>query len=391
MQRILLKTLALSITLTAFARSQQPSSAWVGEWGSFTDDAHKQRLTISSCDGDSCTFNLSVRNEGSCNSPEKAQLTITSPADATATLPGSDMHRDQSCKLQMHRDAAGIAITATGDPCSFYYCTTRDVSFSRTYPRRSTSAYAGLHEDECFSDASPARTATCTDTALAKLEQQWINFYDAFPLDSGATKDESTYSHAQHADSAILGECDAATAAARCLNDRYTADLAAMTAKQNAYIDGYTERGDPAEAARVAAKIAGRYRHSFANGDVQGDHFKSTDTLTITPVSQNSIHFDLHLEFYNGHECSLEGGALYRKDGSFVFDADPSTAVKPWPACHLAITPTATGITFQDLLGPDLMNGCKMMSCGMRGGYNGAGFKFTDRVTPAPAKKPAAK
>ena len=115
------------------------------------------------------------------------------------------------------------------------------------------------------------------------------------------------------------------------------------------------------------------------------------DRLTITPVSQNSIHFDLHLEFYNGHECGLEGGALYRKDGSFVFEANPATAVKGWPACHLAITPTPTGITLQDLLGPDLNNGCKMMSCGERGGYNGAGFKFTDRVTPAQTKKPPTK
>jgi hypothetical protein len=161
-----------------------------------------------------------------------------------------------------------------------------------------------------------------------------------------------------------------------------------------AFIAGYTDRGDPDLATKVAARIAGRYRHSFESGDVQGDSYRATDTLTLTPISRNSIHFNVHLNFYNGHTCSLSGGALFRKDGSFVFDDVPADADSD-SVCHLAIVPTTNGVELHDLTG----SGCKNISCGERGGYNGAGFSLSDRVsakkdrvstsTTSPPKKPS--
>ena len=106
------------------------------------------------------------------------------------------------------------------------------------------------------------------------------------------------------------------------------------------------------------------------------------NTLTITPVGRASIHFDAHLEFYNGHTCDLSGGALYRKNGSFVYDDKPSTSNSTDPVCHLGIKPTATGVTFEDYTG-----GCKMTSCGERGGWNGASFTFAERVPTKPPVK----
>jgi hypothetical protein len=80
------------------------------------------------------------------------------------------------------------------------------------------------------------------------------------------------------------------------------------------------------------------------------------------------------LNFYNGHTCSLSGGALYRKDGSFVFDESPANNYLPnTPACRLAIIPTATEVKFKDING-----GCKNY-CGARGGWNGEGFTFKER------------
>jgi hypothetical protein len=224
--------------------------------------------------------------------------------------------------------------------------------------------------------------ATCTDQALADLEKQWLFLYSDFPL-TPVAKNTSTFSIGEQIDATIITQCDTAPDPAQCLHDRFTADIAQMNAKKTSEIAGYTERGDPATAATLAAKLAGSYRHSFANGDVQGDHYRSTDTLTLTPVGSASIHFDAHLNFYNGHECSLSGGALYRKNGSFVYDDKPANPDPSDPVCHLGIKPTATGITFKDYTG-----GCKMISCGERGGCNGASFTFAERV---PGSKPAPK
>jgi hypothetical protein len=372
-------TLALILLAPTLAHAQQ--SPWQGEWGAFTDTAatNGQRLTISDCTANTCTFSVSVRVPGgNCGTASKATFTIASPTEATANLPGESA--TQSCKLQLHRDPTSITLTATGNTCTSYYCTSPAVTFAHTYAQRSSTPYTGWYSDQCFTNNAPARMATCTDPALAELEKQWLFLYSDFPL-TPVPKDSSTFTAAEHADTTILTTCNTAPNPATCLHDRFTTGLALMNAKKNDFAAGYTERGDSATAATLAAKLAGRYRHSFANGDVQGDHFRSTDTLTITPVGRASIHFDAHLEFYNGHTCDLSGGALYRKDGSFVYDDAPSNVIPDAPACHLLITPTPTGITFQDPAG-----GCKNVSCGERGGWDGASFTFAERV---PAKPPA--
>jgi hypothetical protein len=185
-------------------------------------------------------------------------------------------------------------------------------------------------------------------------------------------------------DAGILHSCDSDTDPARCLTERYTSEIAAMQTKKAAYLDGTVQRGNPAEGGRLAAKIAGRYSHQFPNGDVQGDTYTSTDTLTIRPTGAASIHFDVELNFYNGHTCSLSGGALYRKDGSFVFDDSPANTPSNAPSCRLAIIPTNNGVKFNDITGA-----CKNY-CGARGGWNGEGFTFKERVavpvTPAREK-----
>ena len=145
--------------------------------------------------------------------------------------------------------------------------------------------------------------------------------------------------------------------------------------------DPTVERGDPVQGGKLARSIAGTYRHSFINGDMQGRHYRSTDTLTITAVGPASIQFDADLNFSNGHTCSLSGGALYRKDGTFVFDDDPANKVPDQPLCRLAIVPTATGIKFHDLT-----DGC-LLYCGTRGSFNLAEFTFAQRVAARSAKQ----
>jgi hypothetical protein len=358
--------------------AQQPSP-WQGEWGHFGDvfPGSGARLTVTNCTGASCKFFLTVAQStmSACSSPEDTStLTVLSSTEATATMPGED--NKKSCTLHLHRTSTppNITVTSSGNDCA-YYCTS-NVTFNSTLPLRSSAIFNTQHLDACFSKASPAILATCNDPTLGALEQTWSSLYADFPLQSHpAAENGDTY--AQTVDAAILKQCDTAPSPADCLRTRFSADIATMNANKAAFVAGYTDRGDPALAPQVAARIAGRYRHSIANGDVQGDHFRSTDTLTLTPISRNSIHFDVHLEFYNGHTCDLSGGALFRKDGSFVFDDDPTNAAPNDPVCHLAIVPTANGVQLRDLTG----FGCKNISCGERGGYNDAGFTFSDRVT----------
>jgi len=141
-----------------------------------------------------------------------------------------------------------------------------------------------------------------------------------------------------------------------------------------------TEPGDADEAKRAIEGIVGIYRHSFANGDVQGDKIQSTNTLEIKRISNISIHVDVHLEFYNGHECSHEGVLSYRRAGFFAEHVQDNQD----KVCVLEVLPTATGVEIEDPTGM-----CKLSDCGMRGGYNGATFSSQERVkVDSPTKKP---
>jgi hypothetical protein len=357
--------------------AQQPSP-WQGEWGAFSgrDAQEGRRLSIHDCHGDTCKFSIEGRSRSDHSGTDSVQsLILESPTEAKSILPGET--NNAICTLLFERQTApkpSIAVQATGDTCVSYYSTSSTVTMSGSYPLRSLANYTGIHAEECFLDGSAARMATCRVPAVSALEQQWQALAYDFPLQPLTSKHESTYDHAKQMDSAILNSCDADTDATRCLTARYTGEIAGMQTKKDAYLDGTVRPGDPAEGKKLAARIAGQYRHRFPNGDVQGDTYTSTDTLTIRPVGRATIHFDAELNFYNGHTCSLSGGALYRKDGSFVFDDSPANTLPDIPACRLAIVPTSKGVKFKDITG-----GCKNY-CGNRGSWNGEGFTFSERV-----------
>jgi hypothetical protein len=104
---------------------------------------------------------------------------------------------------------------------------------------------------------------------------------------------------------------------------------------------------------------------------VQGDKFRSTDTLEIQPVSGTAIHVDVHLEFYNGHECNHEGVATYRRAGLFAEQLRDDQG----KLCVFEVVPTSDGVELADPTGI-----CRMSDCGARGGYNGAAFSSKERV-----------
>lgn len=325
-----------------------------------------------------CSFSVeSTTDTGHGGTATDTTLTLASSTSATATLVAGE--HEAPCILHLERQGGArpaMVVEAVGTSCTSYFSTGPSVTMTGTYPFRSAINYIGPNGDECFLDDSPARLVTCTHRDVAALEAQWHDLDEAYSLQPLASKDESGYTRSQRIDKAIQRACDPDPDPGRCLTRRYTADIATMGAKKDADIKGTVDRGDPADGGRLAKRIAGRYRKTFLNGDVQGDHFNTTDTMTLAPLGAASIHFEVELNFFNGHTCSLAGGALYRKDGSFVFDDSPAHNFMPdTPACRLAIIPSATGIRFRDITG-----GCKNY-CGERGSLDGAGFSFRNRVT----------
>ncbi len=363
----------------------QDASLWQGEWGAFAgrDAQDGRRLSIYGCMNAACMFSIEARSKAGHTGASSHNLTIMSDTKAVAVLPGETS--DSVCRLHFERRAVptpSIVVQADGDTCTRYYSTSSAVTMSGDYPFRSATNYGGIHADECFLDDSASRLATCTQPEVSALEQKWQELAGEFPLQPPASKNQTAYEHTKEMDDAILSSCNRDLNSAKCLTTRYTTEIAAMQVKKDSYLDGTIVRGDPAEGGRMAAKIAGQYRHRFPNGDVEGDKFTSTDTLTIRPVGAASIHFDVHLNFYNGHECSLSGGALFRKDRSFVFDDSVRNSLAETPACRLAIIPTGEGVRLQDITG-----GCKLNYCGERGSWDGEGFTFMERIRPPVSAK----
>jgi hypothetical protein len=375
------RSLAALAFLALFASGNcQSTPSWQGEWGTFTDSKTMigGRISISQCSDKTCRFSIERGSgTGRIATATDADLKLLSPTTATATLPGGD---PPDCTLQFTLQTSPkpvISVKASGKSCLSYYGVGTDVTLSGSYPLRSISLYSESHRDECYFDNSPARLAICTSPDLTKLENQWQELAYEYPARPPASKDEKPGDIAEKEHVIILAICDTEPHPAQCLQARFTAEVSAMQALKDTYIVGTTQRGDPTQGGLLAKKIAGRYRYSFKNGDVQGETFRSTDTLTIRPVGAASIE----LSFYNGHSCSLDGGALFRKDGSFVFDDDSSNKMADEPLCRLAIIPTSKGVIFKDITG-----GCKLY-CGARGTLDGASFTFSQRVESKSAAK----
>jgi hypothetical protein len=142
--------------------------------------------------------------------------------------------------------------------------------------------------------------------------------------------------------------------------------------------------GINAEGSLLIDQIAGVYKKRFKNAfyvDASKGLMESCvaeDILEIVKVTENIIYFKFHLEFFNGHICSMFGIAYYIgnnaflfKDETFPFEDDEGRR------CNLKIIVTAQNIELIDNYG------CRSSYCGTRGGINGQSFK---RKTRRPIK-----
>lgn len=125
-----------------------------------------------------------------------------------------------------------------------------------------------------------------------------------------------------------------------------------------------------AAAAPSAYELAGRYTYSFRNGDVTGARFTSTDTLVIVPVDRRRAVFDMQLNFFNGHECSIGGLAVLEGNRLVFRDPEPGYDGR---RCTLTIWRDRARLRWDD--GEDSCRG----NCGARGSLGDGGMAWTSR------------
>jgi hypothetical protein len=367
--------LALLIGSASSIRPQTTADGWTGEWGTFTHipragnlAAHDEGagLAISDCAGQHCQASFEILGP-TFHGGAKADLQIENDAEAIAHLRGGG---EEKCTLTLARTGTNPpSITATlrsGD-CSYFE--TPGASFEQSYSLRSQALFYARDIPRCFIGGSPSVVALCASEALSEQERDWtslawqVSSLGQPPLDERAEEAK------------ILRSCDAAPDAGACLASAFSQSTRDLLARRDAWQASVTNPGDPAEAQRAIEIIQGAYRRSFPNGDVQGETFQSTDTLRISPASATSIRVEVHLEFYNGHECNHDGIASYRRVGLFAEHIADSQG----KLCVFEVVPTPTGVRLADPTGM-----CRMNDCGARGGYNDLTFSSNEKVKANP-------
>ncbi len=331
-----------------------------------------QRLFIGSCLGQTCEMIVSTSILSGDNCGGGGQLHIDSATTATATLQGSSESRAKcTLVLNLHEEnnQRSISIKNQGGDCG-YYCTPK-CSFERSFPFRSTARFYGDDIPGCFLARSKALLAVCTDKSLADLQRSWMSLLDEtshLTRRSGQSKQIQS----DRARDQAQAKCSSSEDPAGCLRAFFKADGERLTSAKAQWQAGVTNPGDADEAARKAKAMEGVYTHAFANETVQGDHFTSTNRLSIKPEPNGVIHFKVDLNFYNGHTCSAEGSAAYKQNGAFVYRSNEIDET-----CVLEIFAGRNGVEFQDPLG-----GCKYY-CGQRGSLDGAAFPYSERKAAA--------
>jgi hypothetical protein len=353
------------------ATAQAPNDSWGGEWGKFAripaagriaEHFEGEGLSVTSCDGQKCHFLLQIIGKTSHGRAE-GDLMIENDSEAVASI---RLGREEKCTLAMNKTGTGhpsIAVMLRTGDCSDFV--TPGASFEHTYTLRSQTPFYADDIPACFVGDESAMVALCVSKKLSAQEHDWE------PLvwevsDLGGPRIDMNAERLS-----IMKSCDAAPDAGSCLSKAFAKSIVELNARKDSWKASVTEPGDAGKAKRAIEAIEGSYRHSFANGDVSGDKFQSTDTLEIKRVSGTSIHYDVQLEFYNGHECSREGVASYKRAGAFVEQVQNDQG----KLCVFEVIPTATGVQLADPTGM-----CRMTDCGARGGYNGTVFSFNERV-----------
>jgi hypothetical protein len=116
--------------------------------------------------------------------------------------------------------------------------------------------------------------------------------------------------------------------------------------------------------------VAGVYKKSFPNGNIDGGKYQSEDILEIVKVSPTAAYVRTHLEFFNGHVCNIWGVANAEGD-ALVYHGGKNVEGKQ---CLFSVKAQAGKVTLDDKDGA-----CAIGTCGNRGMYNGTAFELKKR------------
>jgi hypothetical protein len=116
--------------------------------------------------------------------------------------------------------------------------------------------------------------------------------------------------------------------------------------------------------------LAGVYKSTFENGNIDGGKYQSENILEIVKVSPSAAYVRTHLEFFNGHVCNIWGVAKVEGD-ALVYHGETNSQGK---ACMLSVRSAGGKVTLDDKDGA-----CAIGTCGNRGMYNGTAFELKKR------------
>ncbi|MEZ4819319.1 MAG: hypothetical protein R3A45_05300 [Bdellovibrionota bacterium] len=119
-------------------------------------------------------------------------------------------------------------------------------------------------------------------------------------------------------------------------------------------------------------KIEGVYKKKFPNALMTGEKYESENILEIVPFEKDSAYLRFHLEFSNGHSCTLWGIAK-EISGELIY-REPQPIIPDQP-CILTLF--IEGDSLKTKIN-EVEHGCQAY-CGNRGTLNAARFKLNTR------------
>jgi hypothetical protein len=121
---------------------------------------------------------------------------------------------------------------------------------------------------------------------------------------------------------------------------------------------------DPAHA------LAGRYYRQFPDGLVSGEKYTGEDVAEIVPVGPAEAYVRIHLDYYNGHSCSIFGVA-HSEGPALVYKA--SRPQYDGRNCVLALRREGQSLSIDDAGGSCSSN------CGARGTLSNVAIPYSSK------------
>jgi hypothetical protein len=361
------KKLLIALMFTFLTSTTQAQDAvvnlWQGEWKS-SDGTYG--LSVRDCDtNNNCNVNvfkidkaaqlgsaISCLNTGSVTILPNSKL-------QNAKLNG---YQNKVCNFSLLQVDSQKELSFNVQPSdgSLRMCDCDGIFENRTFFLQSSKNYPASYSDAgtCLNDQRKSAQTWCTDNDLQTIEENMrhITHVNVWPAHIFWLKDS-------------LSVCNDSTDIKSCLIERYKNlldQLKSESSNLGQIINGPI--GSPEEARAAIQKLEGVYKNRFQNSDIDGNKYQSENVFEFVHVSDVAAYIKVHLQFFNGHSCSISGIAEYKQSGELIFQ-DPDIE----NSCALSISQNKEQIKFEDRGG-----NCHKF-CGARGGLGGVVFNLNQK------------